>query len=439
MALPLIMKFKCSHCRHTFELEPKDFQRCPNCFWTTSLEPVGGMENQESSGYKEKLINEAVSASQRKRFKGVKSLVFFVVLASGAYLLWNQFGKNSKQANFVETLAPLAGDVKKQNTKLEISGKKTGKPKTQVSLSPEDLEKLTEPFQIEIPRFLAAEEKEILENKAVIPNPAFQVAELAMWSEEDFKALLDKEQKERQIPLGGSYVRGLMKTFNSYYIPASEAYAAGQYELTRTKLIESLRFPIYKNDPELYRAVALVMLRPFVNDVIGKILLLNQSLLGARVSNEVSEIYRDYELLLDVLKANDWERGVNLTRQVKASIERFANKPVQDFMQHPPTMSLIDPEIQNAFKTEAAPRLDALINWNELLIDLDLKESVAEKNRPSFLAQVQGAFDQAIELIRLNRLEEAQAKLRAIDFPPEITVEAKKRVQRISEIIALSK
>ena len=397
------VKYRCSHCNHTFELEAKDFRRCPNCFWTTSLvELADEKEETSTAGTVSPPVSGQEVALRRWKWRPIlRQLLFLIAVAGVIGILWFFFFGPAK-----------VGDKMQQNFTAFIASKAVSKPqeipgapKTEIArgaelrLSEEERTSLLSGFKIETPRPLTQDEEEVLKKRVSRPEQLTAKPVIKMWTEDDFSSLLQQEQKKRKITLGWVYVRSLKKTFEKNYLPGGEAFQAGNYELARDFFIRSLSFPVYQNDPRLYRAVVLVMLRPFINDVIGKAAVLNQYFLRQSSLGEVDAVSASYEALFGFLTSRDWSRALESVRELKNRIGRFESKPQEVFIQLPPTLGEIDPELQNAVRTEAAPKADAVMSWKAVLIDLGLKEEIVKQNLPESLKEVQAAFDTAVQLL----------------------------------------
>ncbi len=434
------MKYRCTHCNHTFELSDHEFQRCPNCFWTTSL-----VNLEEESAQKEINASKPVTTDRSKTRSFFPIPIFFGIAVLGiaviAVLISIQKG-NFKNLKFKAPLLSHLG--KKQN--MEPPGpSEEGSPVRKWSvdqvakaLTEAERTHLSRPFQITVPRQVTEDEEKILKKQVSFPAKLSEKPVIVPWKKEDFENLLSTEQKSRKIQLGWNYERSLNRIFEKNYQAAMKAFDQGDYRLTRTHFIDSLSFPVYRNNRQLYRAVVLVMLRPFINDVIGKIAILNQYLVGQNYLSEVNSIFSTYQALFPVLELQEWEKVLSMITELKDQVNAFEQKPKDQAVPPPASFAALDPEIQSAVQTEASPKPEAAINLKALTVDLDLKEKVVRSNTAEELTGIQKRYQQALLLIGEGNWEEARNILRSIEFPPELVEDVKTKLEIIDKILALS-
>lgn len=379
-------------------------------------------------------------SSTRKSFpkipKGIVIVLAFVSLIGILFLVIVKSGLSVQQ--FSIKLPNWTGKQETSKPEAEqIALEQKSTEATQALLTKEEQDELAKPFQITIPRQLSNDEEEILKKQVSFPASLAEKPKLRIWKKEEFEKMIASEQKGRRIRLGWWYVRSLTKTFEEYYPAAAKAFEEGDYVLARELFIKSLSFPTYQNDPKVHRAVALVMLRPYINDVIGKIALLNQYLLSQSLITEVHTLFTSYQALFSVLELQEWERALQLIREIKKQISDFESKPQNAQVNYPVAFAEIDPEIQAALQNEAAPKPEGAVSLKALSIDLDLKEKVVRQNTEEELLKVQRQYEEASHLLADGNWQAAREKLRAIEFPPELANEAKKKLALMDQANAL--
>ena len=438
------MKHRCTHCEHIFELEEKAFRRCPNCFWTTSLVPVSREETIEGPLQ----VRPAQTLSDHLPKKKNHRFIFVAVIAViGALSFWffirNVPHSLSTGASSPLVTSPALHPEKSSGTAPTAQYRSNERPTgagpngtTQIKLTEEDRSRLFAPFQMTIPRALTEDEKKMLEKRISPPELSESKPTVSVWSKEDFDSLLEAEQKRRKITLGWMYLRSLKKIFEKHYLPAAEAVRAGNVELARDELVKSLSFPVYQNDLKLFRAVVLVMLRPYINDVIGKIAALNQRGLKENSAKELQHIFHSYDGLFATLAQGKYLDALQEIRALKNQIRTFESRPADTLVRYPASLRTLDPELQNAIRQEAEPKADAVFNSKPILLDLGIKEKVTEQNAPETLKKSQDTFGEAVGLLKESRWEEARTKLRAIEAPPELVEEARERLAMLDRLLS---
>jgi len=203
---------------------------------------------------------------------------------------------------------------------------------------------------------------------------------------------------------------------------------AGSNPASRVRELESEVVTVTGSVPDM---------RPYINDVIGKIAVINQYLLGQGSSSQMQGIIKSYQSLPQMFEARQWQRSLDLIQNLKSQIEQLENQPVDKTIRYPAAFGELDRELQRAIREEAEPKPDAIFSWKAMLIDLGLKEKIAGHNLPSALTKVQAEFGEAIRLLERGNWQEAQNKFRKIDYPPELELEAKRRASEIAKLIAL--
>lgn len=433
------MKYRCAHCSHVFELEDRDFRRCPNCFWTTSIVAL----EQESAGGGETVVPrapvvqpESEKAHTRSRFGPRLVIPLFAIGILGAFsFVLLRLGVPVPQFSSVAELIP------KKQVKPFIPSMTAAKskvmPPAESFLAEQEIKELMEPLQVTIPRQLSADEEEILKKQVSVPSQLAEKPTLRIWSKEDFEKLIQSEQDQTKIKLGWSYVRSLVKTFESAYPAAFEALDKGDYVLAREFFLTSLSFRVYRNNPVRHRAIALVMLRPFVNDVIGKIATLNQYLLSQSLTQEARAVFESYQGIFPVLELQEWDRALQLIEELREKMRTFEERPQAAEVAYPPVFGTLDPEIQAAIRSEAVPKPEAALNLKPLTIDLGLKETIVRQNTTESLLEAQKRSEDVSRLLAAKNWSQAHETLRSMEYPPELADEARKKMALIDKMLAL--
>ncbi len=432
------MKYRCSHCNHIFELQDREFHRCPNCFWTTSLVPVGRESGQVS------IPNVISPVSQEPKIQKTipkKPIIVLVAVGLIGGLIFILFKTGVSIPNFsihLPKFPTLSHKLESSKSELaQASQKKQPSKAARSLLTSEEHAQLVESFKVTIPRKLSEDEEEILKKQVSLPAKLAEKPKITVWKKEDFEKMIESEQQKRKILLGWLYVRSLTKTFEKYYPAAVQVFDKGNYAESRGLFIQSLLFPVYQNNPKIHRAVALVMLRPYINDVIGKIAILNQYLLTQNLSTEAHGIFESYQALFPVLELHEWDHALQMIAGLKTRITAFQNRPQDAKTDYPPAFGQIDTELQAAIQAEAGPKPEAAVNLRALIVDLDLKEKIARQNTAEELSKIQKQYEQAIEMLKQGNWQEARDVLLAIEYPSELVEEARKKLGLIEKMFAL--
>ncbi len=334
----------------------------------------------------------------------------------------------------------LALPHKQERSKLESTQMPQRKQPSKTAeslLTKEERAQLAESFKVTIPRKLSEDEEEILKKQVSFPAKLAEKPKITVWKKEDFEKMLASEQQKRKILLGWLYVRSLTKTFEKSYPAAVQSFDKGDYVSARELFIKSLEFPVYQNDPKVHRAVALVMLRPYINDVIGKIAILNQYLLTQNLLTEVHGIFKSYQALFPVLELQEWDHSLQIMEELKKRIAAFESRPQGAKTDYPQAFGQLDTELQTAIRAEAGPKPEAIVSLKALTVDIGLKEKAVRQNTAEGLLKAQKQYEQAVDLLKQGNWQEARDALVAIEYPSELVEEAKKKLALIEKMFAL--
>ncbi len=431
------MKFRCGHCGHVFILSNEDLRRCPKCFWTTALDPL--LEDDRADKEVSRVKTAATQgASSPHFFFSSLAIRIFVVCCVLAFLIGgiilffkapvsNALSSIKKSPLFLPQTsapAPLRIQPPQPKTVLSVVAKKP-------DLTEDEKTQLKMPFQLTIPRSLGEREIDILERRAPSVAGLTQAPTLNFWSLDDFKAFLKSAQEQRKIPLGWAYVRGVTKAFENGYLKAAQFYEQGDYLQARNALLSGLALPVYQNSVEKNRAIALVMLRPYINDVLGKLAAFGGYFAYQQSGDSLRRIDQSYQDLAGAIDSRDWNKASMLAEDLLSRINQYAQAPESSLPpEYPPVFSQIDQEIQTAIIRQArtpAPQ-GTSTDFSALREDLEAKAKVIRENNEEALMAVQKNHEQAVYLIEREDWRAAYQLLKDISYPEELAGDAAKKI-----------
>ncbi len=430
------MKYRCTHCNHIFESAEPEIRHCPKCFWTTSVAPFS--ETNPAAPVSSNTA-PAEKTSKKKRPVWLLTSLFVLVvllLAGGGAAFFVLKGDKSAGRTSI-TIKPGSPVTVKGAHRLEEKQKAAPDPLSVLS----DMEKQTleKRFVLMVPRELSSDEEEVLRKQVTLPFQTGKAPALAMWSKEDFRSFLKTEQARRGIPLGGLYVRRLYKLFDNHYLAAGKMIESGDYVLAREAFLKALDFPVYQNDVKMHRSVALVVLRPYINDVLGKIGAINQYFQSQRLASRAESISKNYQDLFSALDLKNWGSALRSIKTIRERVATFQDESTMTTMDYPPAFRALDGEIQAAVVKTTAPSPLQATDFKALLLDLDLKEKVVLQNTEEALGQAQKDYEKAFQLIEAKDWASAYDQLGVITYPPELVEEAATKAAILEKIITAEK
>jgi hypothetical protein len=354
-----------------------------------------------------------------------KSIVLFVLVVSIALFGWKQ--GTGRLKNWIEKRAAAKRAVQIAVPKEAPLPAPAVPQDPFLPLSAEEREVLFGKMQFEIPRTLTEDESEILSRRVDLAFESAGGSPLPLWSKEQFKDFLENQQRSRGVYFGRGYERKLESMFDEHYVKAGEAWQGGRIEEARSEFLSALVFPIYRNDLKFHRAVALVMLQPFINDVLGKIHRLNAAVLGAQLSDSIRTIRESYDALFGMIKEKAWDKAYAhaqpLAQEVRAADERAKRMELG----YPSIYQQIDADIQKGLARQDEALEPISVGLGSILADLRIKGELLKQNTEESLRAVKARYEETVQAIDDGRIDDALGLLKEITFPPELSEDARKK------------
>ena len=428
------VSYFCENCEKKFEAPETDTPRCPQCFWTSSVHPVDQIVQPKT--FSASPGPRQTPASFRFPFRPV--LIGAAVIAALALLIG--FG------------GKLAALVKKSKSSISITGAKSVLvPKVETSqqapaasknllqlLSDEDKRTLLQPVTLSVPGSgqLGDDEMQILNQRADVDFKPGQSAQFDFWTQDTFAAFLKTQQQKRKIYFSGGYVRLLEKLFEEHYVKAAAAAQAGNYGEARNELLYALHFPIYANDVKKHRAVALVMMKDYIDDVLMKVRSLNALVLAHELNESMHKLQTDYESLFDLIESKDWDRAFQYAGTLEEEAGSVDQKSRQLQTQYPEIVSEIDPDIRRGLDRQDEFLTPISTGLKSLLADLKIKKTVFKQNTAQAVQAAKVQYDAAMQAIQSEKFQEALEAFGTVQFPHELAQDARQKESILQKILS---
>ncbi len=424
-------QYYCEHCGKKFDAPETIVQRCPSCFWTTSVHLVG----EPDSPKKVDLTKDIKPPLPKLKSPNISPKIFkiitaLVIIIAAVWVLKSIVQQTSGIVDNVKTRLSEEDKPKPDVQKTPVS-----EMPAEPVLSDAEAQILAREVKLEIPRPFGQDELQIFNQRVDFPFQTEKPQLSKMWTQDDFEAFLVKQQKARGIYFSWGYERKLIQLFKEHYLKAGEALAKNDYETARYEFIQSLVFPVYSNNPLHHKAVALVMLQPYINDVLGKIHQLNMHLLMARVRNSMQPVETKYGTLFDLVKDNKIEEAFQLAESLERDIELTNNVAKQVQIDYPPEVAQIDSDIRRGIDIQDELLEPVSVKLTSVAADLRIKKKVLSQNLPASLRVIQEEYSKAIAAIRDKKWQEALLALEKVQFPPELADDARQKEAVIKKLI----
>jgi len=317
-----------------------------------------------------------------------------------------------------ETVSP----PETQTTAPNVSGSQP------VAWSEEQAAVLNVRVKVTMPRALSEDEMHILTRRVDFAIDMHQLPVLHFMSEDEFDKALNRAQQEKKIYFPGKYKRELKDLFTNHYLAAQTAYEAGRVEETRDELLNSIVFPIFRNDLLLHRSVAQVMLRPYINDVLAKMQALNAYVLRQNLAQAMEGLEKGYQDLFALIESNDWDKAYALAKGLTDETNSIEAKKNQFQVPYPAVVGEVDQDIRKGLEWQDESLAPISTSLNSVLADLRIKTKTLETNTTEALKKAAENYEKATMAIDEKRWPDAIKWLEQVIYPIELVQDAQAKL-----------
>lgn len=413
------IKYVCTHCGRKFEENEKEIVECPGCYWSTSVKKADDSEPVASQPSAPSTAKSKGAPFSFPQFNPKPILIALTGIVIVAGFFWI--------SPRIKNLLPA------KSTKPSVEIPKPSGPAVSFwdQLSPEEKAALEKRVQPNTDRTPSEEEKKILEYRAPFKTGFVEQLPSQVWTIEGFRELIAEQEAFYKVPLSRSYKGKLDEGFKKNYVPGGDAFNAGNLLDARNYWIASLSFPIYGNDLQKHRGVALTMLRPFIADTLSKIGALNNALLEKQIRDQEKRVSDAYQSLFAILESSSWSDAVSKINEIRSLIAPIENQQSVNQMAppYPPILDKVDDGIRATLIDLLNAPSPATADFGPLKSDLDAKEKVVQSFLAMTLEEQQMIYDRALDLIRQQSFKEAAEELQKIQFPIELRQDAEEKIK----------
>lgn len=424
-------RYLCSHCGKRFEAEEKETVECPSCFWSSSVKkeeapgkPAGKdglVRNVQPPSVKNVKPSSDLSLPELRSkillFAGI--VLFFVALAFLVVYL----------APFVRTQIEKA---KEQKPKTDIKGpQEVPAEETSLSrLSENDRQILSQVTSVQPYRIPSEAEKKILDSRVVLKTGFVEKLPSPIWTVQQFEELLDKQEKLYEVPLPNSYRRKLVKLFETKYMPSAQAFENEKILEARNFWVEALAFPIYANNIQMHRGVVLTMLRPFIEDTLAKISVINNQLVEKQIQNFETEISQIYQRLAGLIHLQSWAESLKAVSELENEIKKL--EKTSTTMLSPPSypdgIAFVDDGIRATLFDLLTAQPPVIADLGPLKEDLAVKKEVIQSFLPEYVEKNTQAYQKGLEAVSREEWPEAAEAFSEVKSPLMLKEDAERKL-----------
>ncbi|MBU9889488.1 MAG: zinc ribbon domain-containing protein [Candidatus Omnitrophica bacterium] len=434
--------FICSHCGKKFELETPTAKECPFCYWSSSVkrEEEHLEESKRGKGAKDPRAVPGTQGREASRqglgrlFKTILILALAVVAVAAAFWVFkNKISAPPGPQRSVEI--PFSG---KESPSAVKPAPMTGPGIA--ALTPEEKEALYQEVTLSATRVPDPSEQEVLGRVVRLETGWVEKLPSGGWTLEQYTRMIEDQERFYKITFPRSYKKKLLELFTTQYLPGVEAFAKGELLAARDLWVGSLGFPLYAEDLRKHRAVALTMLRPFINDTLAKVRAVNQSLVDRESRGREEALSVSYQAVTGLIVRKDWDEALKATSalipqvvQLQESAKAHAPPPP-----YPASFAGIDADLQPALMELMSINPLSLADLQPLLRDLTEKKEILETFTADYTQKVMTAYRQALALVHDQKWEEAMRALSAMAGPPALREDAARKVSILRKITGTS-
>jgi len=421
--------FICDHCGKRFELEIPEAKECPFCFWSSSVK----REDEKAAEKKGVFQRVAAKPGPKVSFGNLKyllrALLFLVLLIAAGFLAYKAYKRVTSSS---------LQSWKNFSIKPPRNDKQTGKSVTDpwASLSPQEKEILSHEAVIPADRAPDPGEQTILGRAVPFQTGWTEKLPSAVWTLVQYQKMIADQEAFYKMPFARSYKKKLEELFKAKYLAAADAFGKGDVVTARNLWVESLTFPLYSTDLKKHRAVALTMLRPFINDTLSKISAMNQSLLDKGKKSKEEALGAQYQKLIGLTAQKKWPEALAMILPMTQEVDLLRKNaaPQEAPPSYPASFGTIDLDLQRPLMDLMSPRPTSTADLQPLQQDLVEKKEVIETFTEAYLKNAMVVYQSAVGLIRDKQWQEAAEALGSIQGPPALLQDAAGKIAILGKL-----
>ncbi|OGX14028.1 MAG: hypothetical protein A2351_03940 [Omnitrophica bacterium RIFOXYB12_FULL_50_7] len=426
-------RFVCNHCGKKFELETPEARECPACFWSSSVkreEDVLPGKKGISSSPKEAVSKSGpkVSAGNLKHL--FRALLFIAILSAVgllAYKAYKIFTSSSSRSWKVFSIKPQRDD--KRTEKMVTDSRE--------SLLPQEKEMLSHEVTVPLDRAPDSGEQEILGRSVSFQTGWTEKLPSAVWTLEQYQKMIADQEAFYKMPFARSYKKKLEGLFKTKYLGAADAFVKGDVLGARNLWVESLAFPLYSTDLKKHRAIALTMLRPFINDTLSKVSAMNQSVLDRGKKSREQALSMEYQKLAGLIAQRKWPEALTVIAQMILEVDELRKNavPQEAPPPYPASFGTIDLDLQRPLMDLMSPSPSSTADLQPLQQDLVEKKEIIETFTEAYLKSATAVYQSALGLIRDKKWQEAAQALGSIQGPQVLQQDAVGKIAILGKMV----
>lgn len=435
-------RFVCSHCGKSFELDTPAAKECPFCYWSSTVkredESISGKKKgQAASKFSQPVRDSGAERDASGRDLGYLFRTVFIIAVLAGVAAAGSWGYKKLVASSSQKREPFT--IKFQKTEKHFL-KSPAVISGVAALSPEEKEALYKEITLPAERVPDASEQEVLGRAVRLETGWVEKVPSANWTLEQYTRMIEDQERFYKMPFPRSYKKKLQDLFKTKYLAGVEAFTKGDLLAARDLWVESLAFPLYSEDLRKHRAVALTMLRPFINDTLAKIRAMNQGLVDKGKRAQEEALSAAYQKLSDLIARKQWDEALAAIASITPQVTQLqqSTKVRETPPSYPLSFGSIDQDIQKALMDLMTTNPSSLADLQPLQQDLVEKKEVLETFTEEYMKNATMAYRNAMALIHEQKWGEAIQGFESMAGPQALQEDAARKVAILKKIDPLS-
>ena len=259
----------------------------------------------------------------------------------------------------------------------------------------------------------------------------------AVWTLEQYQKMIADQEAFYKMPFARSYKKKLEGLFKTKYLGAADAFVKGDVLGARNLWVESLAFPLYSTDLKKHRAIALTMLRPFINDTLSKVSAMNQSVLDRGKKSREQALSMEYQKLAGLIAQRKWPEALTVIAQMILEVDELRKNavPQEAPPPYPASFGTIDLDLQRPLMDLMSPSPSSTADLQPLQQDLVEKKEIIETFTEAYLKSATAVYQSALGLIRDKKWQEAAQALGSIQGPQVLQQDAVGKIAILGKMV----
>lgn len=423
--------YHCTNCGRDFEAEEKEIIECPQCYWTSSVKAADEAGERKPAAPTAP-VRERKAARPFNWGKTAGILLLAAAVGGVIYFL---------PAILRTTASLMPGEKKQPAIEIKMPGAAPSNAQSETApaaLTAEEEALLLRKADIAVTVQPDENQQRILSRDVPFKTGVIERLPSQVWDFALFEKTLDEQIARYKVGLPRSYRKKLEQHFQETYQAGADDFMEGRLLDARNAWVRTLAFPLYSQDLQKHRGVALTLLRPFINDVLSKVGAVNTMLVDSGLRSQEQQIRTAYQEFRQLLIAGSWQESISKADNLLAQIRSFESQNTSSAQAppYPQEITGIDQGIAVSLFDLLKPAQASTADLTLIVQDVKQKQETARQLIPANRAAQIQLYEQGLEAIRLSNWQAAESALKQVAFPENLKQDAAQKLKLIQKVSA---